>query len=202
MSGLRSFVEFSNAQEVLLIGSLWSGALRKAMSELGPHRRLHESTPLAQIVRDDRPRVIATVVAIGTRNGFLLARQDESASRRLLSEEWWELEEQVVSLFAYSCFSAEYFRTSELERYIEAALAYEDELWISVRDARFWAKFVRKIRKTLKLNGQIDDIAYTKVQKCYSKAVLGGLFRKPDYLTRICLMSQQQQLRLMQGASF
>jgi len=191
---LSELLSIDNVQELLVVGSLPEGDFSHITSRLGDFISLDGSISLLQCLRNKKPRVMVTLIGIGTEKGFLMPKTSTT-----LPESWWLANGYDIGLFAYSCHSAEYLAESEIRRHINSALGYEGKLWLSLETSNVWTIFIRRVREMLKKTGRIGNETYAFVQAEYSRLIRGHQGRGEVYLTQISLVWQSEHLRVIRG---
>jgi hypothetical protein len=191
----KDLFDIENVQEVLLVGTLPDGGVFDSMMiEADASSRLSVSAGLDSYLRNSKPRVLVTLVGLGTAKGFLVPDSIDT-----LPGNWWKLDTYEVGLFSYCCYSFEYLNSSDIMRSFTGALCYESELWFSLGDDDFWVTFVGRLRELLRKAERVGNDAYANFQMEYSRAIRERRGGGETYLTRLALVSQSQRLRLIRG---
>ena len=200
---IQSLFGLDNYQEVALLGAFpLNTKLGRVLKLEHCFEEVSPTDSLMVYLREDLPCALVTFVGIGSHSGFLVSEVSES-SRKVLPESWWRAPSFDVSLFLFSCFSADYLRESDVLRHSRGAICYEGKIMLSMDDSEYWTWFVGELRGSLRRCGRVGSRAYAEMQRQYSKAILGEA--QPEelglsYLIRICLVSQSERIRFLRGA--
>lgn len=187
-------------QEVSILGTLPVGWSSPTVAGGIRSKLVTPEQPLEFQLDKTPPRVIASVIGIGDPERLLRlsSEQDE------LQADWWRCSGHAVHVFAYSCFSHEFFQSSGASQYVATGLVYEGKIWYDPEGCKFWPSLVGKIYSIVRSAGFVDPNVVARVIRCYTDLLDGGLFgmfRKTGHLRKLCLLQQIASLRYLEGGA-
>jgi hypothetical protein len=196
---LLSWIDLDGCETISVLGRLprnWDS--QALFSQLRGAIWAHEHPRLLNARQFSKHRVGVLYIGIGQEgHGFVLHDATPEGAEYLTSDWWGGFDRQLVIL-AYSCHSARLLRESRTQTYITHAVAYSDAVWLPDDTGEYWAGFLHKLLKTLRLSDGEANELYTSIQETYITAIRDRRSTL-SYLGKMCLVQQSTKLDLVHG---
>lgn len=181
------------------------------LSEVCSCENVSSTRPLRNYLDDRKRNVLVLLICHGDQQyGFYIERKGQESTCSPIPDNWWQVTNHDVYLYAYACHSATFLKSSDIKRFLVNCIGYRGDLWFwfgSESAIAFWSDFFTRLCKLLKKQERIDLEVTTKIRELYNDFLKENLRKKAAGITAeeirlnlACLNYHLEDLQFIPGA--